>query len=133
MRYLVKLILDIPYSSFRQGTVRIEADDIDSLITEAIPRRACKELAVLQDTVWKEIGWKHVNMKFSFHGIDLEIVFDQEKRNLATVYFCSGATGEVLSHSSSPLTFTGETDEESLAEEIAKRAAEAKVLSDNKG
>lgn len=125
MRFSVTLILDIPYACFSRKMIRITADDLDSLITKAIPRRACREVEILKETVWKRIGWKHVNMKFCFHGIQIEFVFDQEKRSAAAVYISSVTTGKMLSHSEEKLLFQ---DEKGLAEEVAKRAAEAGLL-----
>lgn len=122
MRFSVKMIIDIPYSSFSEKTIRITADDLDSLITKAIPQRAFREIEILKETEWKRIGWKHVNLKFSFHGIQIEFVVDQEKRSVAAVYFSDLATGEVLSQSSPSIIFI---DEKSLAEEVVKRAEEA--------
>ncbi|MDO5132833.1 MAG: hypothetical protein Q4D81_07610 [Eubacteriales bacterium] len=127
MRFSVKMILDIPYSSFTRKTIRITAEDLDSLITEAIPERASREVERLKETVWKEIGWKHVNMKFAFHDIQIEFVFDQEKRDLATVYFSRESTGELLSYSSESIIYRGTDSLGLLEEEVAKRASEAKL------
>ena len=130
MRFSVKLILDIPYSKFFVKTIRITADDMESLITKAIPKRACRELEILKKTVWEEIGWKHVNMKFCFHDIQIETVFDQEKKNVAAVYISRITTGKVLSYSSPALL---SPDESALAREITKRAAEARLIPDPGG
>ena len=54
MRFSVKLVEDIPYAKFSQKTIRLTADDRDSLITEAIPRRTYKEVIRRQATVWKK-------------------------------------------------------------------------------
>ena len=48
MRYSVKMIIDIPYSSYIQKTIRLIADDPEGLITEVIPKRACRELDILK-------------------------------------------------------------------------------------
>ena len=125
MRYSVQYIIDIPYALFRRRTIRVQAEDLDSLIREAIPRRACRELEVIKETIWKKIGWKHVNMKFCFHNIQIEFVFDQEKKDVAAVYFSNNRTGELLSYSDPPLKYKDINDESRLAEEVAIRADEA--------
>ena len=65
MRYSVKMIIDIPYSSYIQKTIRLIADDPEGLITEVIPKRACRELDILKETVWKKTGWKGLQRSFT--------------------------------------------------------------------
>lgn len=125
MRYSVKLIEDIPYAKFSQKTIRLTADDLDSLITEVIPKRTYKEVVRLQETVWKKIGWKHVNLKYQYRGKQIEFVIDQEKKSVAAVYISVLGTHEELSRSNPAIEFTGE---KSLADEVAKRAKEANLL-----
>ena len=125
MRCSVKLVEDIPYAKFSQKTIRLTADDRDSLITEAIPRRTYKEVIRLQETVWKKIGWKHVNLKYQYHGKQIEFVIDQEKKSVAAVYISVLGTHEELSCSNPAIEFTGE---KSLADEVTKRAKEANLL-----
>ena len=118
MRYSVRMILDIPYATFTQKTVRITAESLEDLFAEAIPRRACREVEVLRETEWKRLGRKHINMKFCCHGIQIEFVFDQEKKNAAAVYILDDRTGEVLSRSDPPIEYSDRRDEERLAAEV---------------
>ena len=118
MRYSVRMILDIPYASFTQKTVRITAESLEDLFAEAIPQRACREVEVLRGTEWKRLGWKHVNMKFCCHGIQIEFVFDQEKKNAAAVYILDDRTGEVLSRSDPPVEYYDRQDEGRLVAEV---------------
>lgn len=122
MRYSVKMIIDIPYSSYIQKTIRLIADDPEGLITEVIPKRACRELDILKETVWKKTGWKHAGIKFCFHGLKIDFISDQVKTSVAAVYISRLSTGEILSASKPSFLFEGES---SLAEEVAKRAVEA--------
>ena len=90
MRYSVKMIIDIPYSSYIQKTIRLIADDPEGLITEVIPKRACRELDILKETVWKKTGWKHAGIKFCFHGLKIDFVSESGKPLLSILIFnCS--------------------------------------------
>ena len=125
MLFSVELVIDIPYSSFSRNIIELEADGPEDLVLEAIPKRACAEFAVLRETVWKIIGWKHVNMKFGFDGTQIEIVIDQEKKSVAAVYVSNWTTGALLSQSESGVPFTDDAD---IAGEVARQAAGAGIL-----
>ena len=106
MRFSVKLILDVPYGSYSQRDIRIAADDLHSLVTEAVPKRAYRELEDFRKTS----EWSHINMKFRFHDVEIEFVFDMSKRDVAAVYFCDAKTGRPFCCSSTPVLFKGEED-----------------------
>ena len=120
MMFSADLILDVPYGSYRKESIQITTNDRNSLITEAIPDRAFKEFER-----FGEGEWTHVNVKFRFDDLEIEYVFDLEKKVIATVYFSKRSTGEILSRSRTPVEFTAEED---LKAETSERAAEAGIL-----
>ena len=120
MIFSADLILDVPYGSYRKESIRITADDMKCFITEAIPERAFQEFERARTG-----EWTHVNVKFRFDGLEIEYVFDWEKRPIATVYISKVSTWEILSCSKDPIPVSGVSE---LAAETAVRAEEAKVL-----
>ena len=74
----------------------------------------------------REGEWTHVNVKFRFEGLEIEYVFDWEKRTIVTVYISKAGTWEILSAGKDPVPFSGVSE---LAAETAVRAEEAKILS----
>ena len=114
------LILDVPYGSYRKESIRITADDMKCFITEAIPERAFQEFQRARAG-----EWTHVNVKFRFDGLEIEYVFDWEKKPIATVYIRKVITWEILCCSKDPMPGSGVSE---LAAETAVRAEEAKVL-----
>ena len=64
-------------------------------------------------------------MTFCFQDLEIEYVFDMEKRVIATIYFSRRSTGEILSRSRTPVEFSVEED---LKAETLERAAETGIL-----
>ena len=121
MVFSADLILDVPYGSYRKESIQITTNDRNSLITEAIPDRAFKEFER-----FGEGEWTHVNVKFRFDDLEIEYVFDWEKRPIVTVYISKVSTWEILSTSKDPVPLSGVGN---LAAATAMRAEEAKILS----
>ena len=121
MIFSADLILDVPYGSYRKESIQITTNDRNSLITEAIPDRAFKEFERS-----REGEWTHVNVKFRFDDLEIEYVFDWEKRPIVTVYISKVGTWEILSSGKDPVPLSGVGN---LASETAMRAEEAKILS----
>ena len=90
------------------------------ILAEAIPEKAFREF-----DAFRKAGWEHVNVTFCFRDLEIEYVFDMEKRVIATIYFSRRSTSEILSRSRTPVEFSGE---EELKAETSVRAAEAGIL-----
>ena len=121
MIFSADLILDVPYGSYRKESIQITANDRNSFLTEAIPDRALRKFERS-----REGEWTHVNVKFRFEDLEIEYVFDWEKRPIVTVYISKADTWEILSCSKDPIPLSGVSE---LAAETAVRAEEAKILS----
>ena len=120
MEYSMDLITNVPYGPYSQSSAVITAESFESLLAEAIP-----EKAFIEFDKFRKAGWEHVNVTFCFQDLELEYVFDMEKRVIATIYFSRRSTGEILSCSKVPAEFSGE---EALKAETSVRAAEAGIL-----
>ena len=120
MEYSFDLIVNVPYGPYTQRSAVITADNFKSLLTEAVPEKAFKEFEEIRKT-----EWQHVNITFCCQDLEIEYVFDLEKKVIATVYFSRRSTGEILSRSRTPLEFFVEED---LKTETSERAAESGIL-----
>ena len=120
MEYPMDLIVNVPYGPYTRSSAVITAESFESLLTEAVPEKAFKEFEKIRKT-----KWKHVNITFCCQDLEIEYVFDLEKKVIATVYFSRRSTGEILSRSRTPVEFSGE---EELKAETSVRAAEAGIL-----
>ena len=120
MEYSMDLIVNVPYGSYTEKTAVLTAESFKSLLTEAVPEKAFKEF-----DEFRKAGWEHVNVTFCFQDLEIEYVFDMEKRVIATIYFSRRSTGEILSRSRTPVEFSVEED---LKAETLERAAETGIL-----
>ena len=120
MEYSIDLIVNVPYGPYTKKTAVLTAGSFQSLLTEAIPEKAFKEF-----DEFRKAGWEHVNVTFCFQDLEIEYVFDMEKRVIATIYFSRRSTSEILSRSRTPVEFSVEKD---LKAETSERAAEAGIL-----
>ena len=120
MEYPMDLIINVPYGPYTRSSAVITAENFESLLTEAVPEKAFKEFEEIRKT-----KWQHVNIKFCFQDLEIEYVFDMEKRVIATIYFSRRSTSEILSRSRTPVEFSVEKD---LKAETSERAAEAGIL-----